>query len=517
MSAVTAALEQERRRAAPPCPVDIVIPEPERSTPEPLRRKTAAAMPYPQPELGPILGAAAMRLQEVIQAPDAVCCASVLAVASLSTQGLANVSMDGRTIPLSLWLLTCAESGERKSAVDVQAMASVREWERNAREHYDAEMLAFSAQMEERKAARDQAKTKAKGAGLAEALMTLGPDPLPPLRPLTTMADFTAEGLAKLLPCNRPSVGIFSDEAAVVFGGHGMSREAVTRTAGTLCKLWDSGSMDRVRAGDGASRLYGKRLAMHLLAQPVIVERVLSDELLSGQGFLARCLLAWPQSTAGTRMYRAESLATDPAMVRMHARVNELMNLPLPMADSADAELAPRDLTLTADAKAKWIKFHDAVEQQVASGGMFANVKPWASKAAEQALRIAGVLAIFDDPTTQTIDLQTLDRGASLATWHLREAARLASVAAVPVDVRNAELLLDWCAATSRRLLCSSDALQRGPTRIRDRETFLRAVGELERAGWAEPVPEGAVIEGKHRRHVWNMALDHIEGRHELA
>lgn len=511
MSAVTAALEQDRRRAATPSVTDIIIHQPERSTPEPLRRKTAAAMPYPRKELGPILGDAARRLQEVIQAPDAVCCASVLAVASLATQGLANVSMDGRTIPLSIWMLSCAESGERKSAVDAQAMASVREWVRSARLHFDNEMAAFNARIDERKALREQARGKTKGAGLAEALMSLGPDPLPPLRPLATMADFTAEGLAKLLPSNRPSVGIFSDEGSIIFGGHGMSREAITRTAGTLCKLWDSGSMDRVRAGDGASRLYGKRLAMHLLAQPVIVERVLSDDLLSGQGFLARCLLAWPQSTAGTRMYRDESLATDPALVSMHARVTELMCTPLPMADSADAELAPRELTLTADAKTKWIKFHDAVEQQVASGGMFANVKPWASKSAEQALRIAGVLAIFDDPLARQIDLQTLDRGASLATWHLREAARLASVAAVPVDVRNAELLLEWCAATSRRLLCSSDALQRGPTRIRDRETFLSAVGELERAGWAELVPDGAVIEGKHRKHVWRIALDSIE------
>jgi hypothetical protein len=44
--------------------------------------------------------------------------------------------------------------------------------------------------------------------------------------------------------------------------------------------------------------LYGRRLAMHLMVQPIIAQKVLSDPLLHGQGFLNRCLACWPTSIA---------------------------------------------------------------------------------------------------------------------------------------------------------------------------------------------------------------------------
>src|SRR6185437_8939345 len=171
---------------------------------------------------------------------------------------------------------------------------------------------------------------KQKGAGLANALEAIGAPPPPPLEPLLTVADFTAEGVAKLLQRGRPSLGVFTDEAGLVFGGHGMTKETTTRTAATLSKLWDRGELDRVRAGDGASKLYGKRLALHLMAQPVIAERALGDEVLSGQGFMARCLLGWPEPTAGTRDYVSESLHDNSAVTRFGDRIRHLLELPLP-------------------------------------------------------------------------------------------------------------------------------------------------------------------------------------------
>src|SRR5678816_764960 len=76
-----------------------------RSAPEPLRRPVPPPEPYPVGELGPILAPACEAMRRVIQAPDAVCGASLLAAASLAVQGLANVEIDGRTLPLSLWFL----------------------------------------------------------------------------------------------------------------------------------------------------------------------------------------------------------------------------------------------------------------------------------------------------------------------------------------------------------------------------------------------------------------------------
>lgn len=480
-----------------------------RSAPEALRRPVPPPEPYPVAELGPILQPAAESLRRVIQAPDAVCGASVLAAASLATQALADIEIDGRTIPLSLWMLTVAESGERKSAVDAEAMRAARDYEKELAKGYELDLRTHAADVAEWEArcadARKQAG-KRHGVGLADALKAIGPAPLAPLIPRLIVGDFTAEGLAKLLAAGLPSVGAFTDEAALVFGGHGMSKEAVARTAATLCKLWDNGTLDRVRSLDGATKLYGRRLALHLLAQPVIAERALSDDVLAGQGFLARCLLAWPESTAGTRPYRAESLRDDAALARMAYRLGELHRQPLPLAEGERQELRPRALHLGAAAKAVWVQLHDAVEAGMRPGGQFATAKPWASKTPEQALRIAGVLTLLESTAAQEIDAGTMERAAELALWHLHEAVRLAGTAELSPEVRDAEALLKWCHDTGRTLLYSTDALHKGPARIRERETFARAMGELERAGWAEAVEGGMELDGRHRRNVWRIA-----------
>ncbi len=371
------------------------------------------------------------------------------------------------------------------------------------------ELARHKAELEEWNAKREAAKVEArkrKGEGLADALHKLGPAPEPPLLPKLTVADFTAEGLAKLLANGRPSVGAFTDEAALVFGGHGMTKETVTRTAGTLSKLWDSGTLDRIRAGDGAIQLHGRRLALHLMAQPIIAERALSDDVLAGQGFLARCLLAWPEGTAGTRTYKAESLRDDPALVQFTARIRDLLQRPLPLDDGARNELDLRALTLTADAKAAWVTVHDAIEHALMPTGRYAVCKPWASKGAEQCLRIAGVLTIVEEPDAQRIEAATIERAAELVVWHLGEAARLAGTSELSPEVRDAEALLEWCHTNGRTLLHSSAALQLGPRRIRELELFTQAVGELERAGWAERIKDGEFLDGRHRRKVWRIA-----------
>jgi hypothetical protein len=476
--------------------------------PEPLRRPTPPSEPYPTAELGPILAPACDSLVRVIQAPVAVCGASILAAASLATQAVADVHNDGRVHPLSLWFLTVAESGERKSAVDGEAMRAAREYERELVQTHEAAAHAHDAAVEEWKARREQARTEAKkkgGAGLACALGEIGAEPEPPLVQRLLVADFTAEGLAKLLACGRPSVGAFTDEAALVFGGHGMTKETVTRTAGTLSKLWDAGTLDRVRATEGAVKLYGRRLALHLMAQPVIAERAMSDDVLAGQGFLARCLLAWPESTAGSRSYRSENLRDDPVLLRFHAAMTRLLRLPMPLEEGQRNELAPRALTLTADAAAEWRRIHDAFESGMKPGGRYANVKPWASKAPEQCLRVAGVLTLIDAPEAISISHNTVARAGELIVWHLNEAARLAGTAEISTEIRDAEALLRWCHETGRSVLHSREALNRGPFRIRDRRRFMAAMAELERAGWALPIDGGAVVDGAHRKHVWHI------------
>jgi len=72
------------------------------------------------------------------------------------------------------------------------------------------------------------------------------------------------------------------------------SDNAVSTLAG-LSKLWDGKPLDRVRAGDGATKLYGRRLSFHMMVQPAVVELLMGNPMAQDQGFLSRCLIAYPR------------------------------------------------------------------------------------------------------------------------------------------------------------------------------------------------------------------------------
>ncbi len=96
----------------------------------PLQREAPPGSTYPVKELGDILGGAAIAMQEAIQCPISICGNSLLAAAALAVQPHADVVLDGRVIPLSMLALTSSASGERKSAVDAQALKPHRAYER---------------------------------------------------------------------------------------------------------------------------------------------------------------------------------------------------------------------------------------------------------------------------------------------------------------------------------------------------------------------------------------------------
>ena len=97
--------------------------------PQPLVREIPAAEIYPVESLGPLRGAVEA-VQGLTQAPMAIPAQSALAVASLAVQGFANVETLGGVRPLSLFALTIAQSGERKSACDAPLTSALRDHER---------------------------------------------------------------------------------------------------------------------------------------------------------------------------------------------------------------------------------------------------------------------------------------------------------------------------------------------------------------------------------------------------
>jgi hypothetical protein len=327
---------------------------------------------------------------------------------------------------------------------------------------------------------------------------------MPPL-PDRTVAEPTFEGLTRLFAFGMPRLGLFSDAAGRFLSAHGVRQETRQETLGALNDLWKGNAIRRTRAGDGDVVLYGRRLALHLMTQPVAAQALLADPLAEGTGFLARFLISEPPSTIGTRL-AAKARPNPAALVAFEARLRAILEAPLPMCAETRA-LRPWFLPLSADARELLIGFADAVEAAQAPGGDLAHVTAAASKSAEQACRIAGVLCLWRDLHAAEVSPADMANGIELAQYYLGEASRLADAAAVSGEVDRAERLRRWLRDTwPHAEILRAEVVRHPPIRaLRESPAARAALRLLEAHGWLVPLEPGAVVRGKPRKAAWRI------------
>lgn len=477
--------------------------------PQPLVREIPPGAPYPVQALGP-LAPAVLAVQGATQAPVAIPAASALAVASLAVQGFADVETLGGLRPLSLYLLTVAASGERKSSCDAPLMAALRDFEkeqaRAQRDEFQSWQNAHALWKGERDRILQEAK-KGKGEKRTAAradLDALGPEPEAPPSTDRTVTEPTFEGLTRLFATGQPSLGIFSDEGGQFLGGHAMNTDNRQKTLAALNSLWMGDPIRRTRAGDGAVTLYGRRLAVHLMVQPPVARGFMADPLATGTGFLPRFLMCEPPSTIGTRLH-AKARPDPVALAAFSGRLAGILETPMPM-DPETRELQPRALPLAPDARALLVAFADAIETAQAPGGDLAHVTGHASKAAEHATRIAGVLTLWRDLHAREVAPADMASGIALAQFYLGEAARLADAATVSAETDKAEKLRRWLLdGWPHAEITSAEVVNKGPNALREAVKAHAALGILERHGWLVPLDPGAVVRGKARKAAWRI------------
>lgn len=486
-------------------------PEDRRPEFRPLQREIEPGQPYPADALGELLGAAARVLHETVRAPLAICAQSVLGAAALAVQAHADVMLDGRRIPLSLFLMTLAESGERKSAIDRPALYPILRREKRLIDEFEPARREYDRQLDAWKAARSDAlrgggKARDK-ATIARALAQVGDEPANPLAPVLLASEPTLEGLLKLLAIGQPSLGLFSAEGGQFIGGHAMSQDNALKTSAGLSALWDGSAVDRVRAGDGASKLYGRRLSCHLMMQPRVAAELLGSELVAEQGLIARFLIAQPESAAGSRAYVERNPEDAPELRAYTGRLLDRLEAPLPLRADTRNELEPRTLPLSPTARRLWIEFHNAVEREIP--GEFAPIRAFASKAAEHVLRLAGVLRLIDDLDAAEIDEATLRRSIALGEFYLAEALRLAGSAQADPELTAAAKLYAWLTATDRPFISTVEIYKTGPAHVRSANRARELLRVLAAHGHVSSLPGGIEYEGTLRAEAWRI---HREG-----
>ena len=443
----------------------LLIPATSYPEPLPLLPELEKPAPYPLSAVGDLIGDAAKAIVEAVQVPDALAAQSVLSAAAMAAQAHGNVQRAGQQIPLSLFALTVAESGDRKSAADRLALQAHQQHQRELLEQYKADAKQYRDQRDAYQKARANILDKAKGdpESVADDLGKLLEPEAPP-SPFILSEEPTLEGLQKSLLRGHPSQGLFSDEGGQFFGGHATKPENALKSVAGLSKLWDGAPISRTRASEGeSSARFGCRLSAHLMIQPIVATEVLSNPVMQGQGFLARFLIAWPESLAGTRFYRDADPSRDRRLSRYWQRMACLLAQE-PIKDE-NGELTPPTLVLEPAALAAWIEEHDAIERQLGQGGDMQEIKPTAAKGAENLLRIAGVFAVVEGKPTICVEL--IKRAGELVRWYLGEALRLTNPSKVDQQLLQAQRLLDWLLTNQRHSFDARTLQREGPPFIR--------------------------------------------------
>ena len=460
--------------------------------PMPLVRPLAKPEAYPVDALGVVLGNAAKGIADIVQCPLAIAGCSVLAVASLASQAHADVIHPAtlRAVPISLYILTIAETGERKSAADSEALSPVKKREADLNQNYAFAHQQWSNSHEAWETARLIAKKKCKGdrQSIEVALRAVGDEPTAPLSPALTVPEPTYEGLVKLYAAGQPSLGLFSAEGGGFIGGHAMREDGRLRALTGLSELWDGSPIKRIRAGDGALHLPGRRLALHLMVQPNVASMLLSDDLANGQGFLSRLLVCAPASTQGQRFQRETKEWARPSIDEYASAISVLLEMP--PRTIGNNELDPRRLSLRLDAVGAWRKFADEIEGGLGRDACPSGVRGLSNKIAEIALRIEGVLAIAENTSAKEIALAIFERAVTLARYHLGEATRLYDAALISPEIARADRLLMWLIAREQDRVSIREIQTYGPVALRERKSINEALDILSKHGWVKIVKE---------------------------
>lgn len=487
--------------------------------PLPLAHTKDCAAEFPLAALGsfkPAVEAVVARLQ----VPPALAASSALAVASLAVQAHVNVETLGGFRPCSLFVLSIAASGERKTSCDELLLRGLRTREQEDRQlriealhHWKVADTLWRARETALKKAAACVETSDELADVAAAFEALGPAPAPPPLAERTVGAPTRAGLLRMMREGLPSLGLVNDEGGQMIGGHALSGSERLATMAMLNRLWDGSTIDQALGSTGHTALPGRRLALHLMMQPLVADRILMDPLTEQSGFLARCLMSAPESRIGHRLIDDSTHAPEDHEIELfNRRLHEILSRP-PRMDPATGGLETRIIPLCKGAHELLVRFYNAIEMRQAAGEALAPITAHASKSAEQACRIAAVLAAWTDLEVEQISAEDMARGITLAQYYLAEALRLLTRAEAFQRRTRAERLQRWLVETwPHDTVTFSEVQQFGPGVLREKARAEAALELLQQTGWVVPLPSGTEVRGKPRKRAWRIVRPVAEG-----
>ena len=155
------------------------------------------------------------------------------------------------------------------------------------------------------------------------------------------------------------------------------------------------------------------------------------------------------------------------AQASYHAAMRHLLSKPARTHEHGDGcELDTRPVVMSVPAAALWIEFYNQIETEQASGAELQGARAFASKAAEHAARIAGIVEVFGNPDAHEISVDTMAGAVAVMSFYLSEHVRLTGAGIEDRRTALLRTLLDWLTARPSPVP-AADVLQATPRHLR--------------------------------------------------
>ena len=450
--------------------------------PEPLANDPSKPTPYPISAFTGLLKRFIELVAYYAQVPLAMAGQCVLGSLAHMGQRFIDAPFGHSHMAACLILITEGESGSGKTQAMGLTHFKIKEYERQKYASYLDDVSTWES---------DKASLKGK------ELSTFLDENPKPQNPKTLFDDATIEPiLDRFISGEMSNASWTTDEAGQFFNGHTMTGDTAGSALSAITKLYSDGEVSRLRSQKSAyatpqTDAHGVRMTLLLQGQRVVLEQALTDPLMNGQGFLARALIACPEDLRGQRTWDDEQRRNDspydnPDLIAYWSRCHSLLD-PLPASLPNDSTGTPQRIKMQwADgAEQVFYKHMQAIENRQAQGQTLEYLKAYASRMAENASRIASLMAFFDERKVVTID--DITRAFMLVEYSTAE--RLRYLDATPAGEQNdSEKLSSWLVDKVRGknppILNKSFVTQNAPNALRGKKLNglledLQSVGHI--------------------------------------
>tara|TARA_R110002051_G_scaffold163982_1_gene235194 strand:+ start:4398 stop:6506 length:2109 start_codon:yes stop_codon:yes gene_type:complete len=458
-------------------------------TPEPLASDPSKPTRYPIEAWDGLLQRVIKKIAYYQQVPDAMAGQCILGALAHMGQAHVDAPIGYKHMPASLILITEGESGSGKTQAMDLSHHKIKEYEQKQYEEYITRHEEHKAQL-----------ASLKGAELKDYLAN---EPAPH-NPERLFKDATIEPvLDKFVNGEITDASWSTDDAAQFFNGHTMKGDTAGNALAAITDLYSGGEVNRTRSQKNAyanprTKAYNVRMTLMLMAQRIILEPALTDDMMNQQGFLARALIACPNSLQGYRTWddierRQQSPLMDSDLQAYWSRCSDLLD-PVDSNAPTDEKGAPKRFKMRWQDKQTEQVFYEhmqAIENQQAKSMPLEYLKAYASRMAENASRIATLIAFFDKRKAITTD--DIKRAFMLVSYSTAERLRYqdATPTGEQSDLEKLSIwLIDKAKGKNPAVLNKSYVTQHAPNALRGKKlNFL--LDDLESMGHIRLESEG--------------------------